>query len=129
LRFIDPYTPRPYKVPLNYPWKQKDGRVVDVPILAFLGLLGVSTIFATVIITHEIGRVAGPAWIIICLLYYAWHRRRNKLPVLGSVKHDWEQEQVDVLTNAEEFESLEQYKQALIARDKKLGIKSRWSDG
>jgi hypothetical protein len=35
---------------------------------------------------------------------------------------------VDVLTNAEEFESLEQYKQALIARDKKLGIHSRWSD-
>ncbi|HEX9075226.1 MAG TPA: APC family permease [Anaerolineae bacterium] len=129
LRFIDPYTPRPYKVPFNIPWRRKDGRVVEIPLLAFLGFLGVGSIFLTVILTHEIGRIAGPAWIIICLLYYAWHRRRNKLPVLGSVKHDWEQEQVDVLTNAEEFESLEQYKQALIARDKKLGIKSRWSEG
>ncbi len=128
LRFLDPYTPRPYKVPLNLPWKQKGGRVVQIPLLAFLGFLGVSSIFVTVILTHEIGRVAGPAWIIVCLIYYAWHRRRNGLPIFGSVKHDWEQEQVEVLTNAEEFESLEQYKQALVARDKQLGVKSRWSE-
>jgi APA family basic amino acid/polyamine antiporter len=111
------------------PWHQRDGRVVEIPILAFLGFLGVGSIFVTVILTHEIGRIAGPGWIILCLLYYAWHRHRNGLPLLGSVKHDWEQEQVEVLTNAEEFESLEQYKQALIARDRKLGIKSRWSEG
>jgi APA family basic amino acid/polyamine antiporter len=102
--------------------------VVQVPILAFLGLLSVSSIFVTVILTHEIGRIAGPAWIILCLLYYAWHRRRNHLPVFGSVKHDWEQEQVEVLTNAEEFESLEEYKQALVTRDKQLGARSRWSE-
>ncbi len=128
LRFIDPYTPRPYKVPFNIPWKRKDGSVVEIPMLAFLGFLGVSSIFFTVILTHEIGRIAGPAWIILCLLYYAWHRRRNGLPIYGSVKHDWEKEQVEVLTNAQEFERLEQYKRALIARDKKLGIKSRWSE-
>ncbi len=128
LRFLDPYTPRPYKVPLNFPWKRKDGHVVEVPILAFFGLLGVSSIFITVILTHEIGRIAGPAWIIACLLYYAWHRRRNGLPIFGSVKHYWEAEQVQVMTNAGEFELLEQYKQALIHRDKQLGIKSRWSE-
>ncbi len=126
LRFVDPYTPRPYKVPFNIPWKRKDGRIVQVPVLAFLGLLGVSSIFLTVIITHEIGRIAGPAWILACLVYYAWHRHRNGLPILGSVPHDWEQEQVDVMTSAEEFALLEEYKQALIRRDKQRGIKSRW---
>jgi APA family basic amino acid/polyamine antiporter len=126
LRFVDPYTPRPYKVPFNIPWKQKDGRIVQVPVLAFLGLLGVSSIFLTVIITHAIGRIAGPAWILACLAYYAWHRHSNGLPILGSVPHDWEQEQVDVMTSAEEFDMLEEYKQALIRRDKQRGIKSRW---
>jgi len=128
LRFIDPYTPRPYKVPGNIKWKRKDGSRVEVPLLGFLGFAGVASIFLTVIITHEIGRIAGPAWLLICIIYYIFFRRRNGLPILGSVKHDWEQEQVDVLTNAEEFESLERYKQALVRRDRARGIKSRWSE-
>ena len=128
LRFTDPYTPRPYKVPLNIKWKRKDGSAVEVPVLGFLGLLGVSSIFLTVIITHEIGRIVGPAWILICLLYYVIFRRRSGLPVLGSVSHDWEQEQIEVLTNAEEFDLVEEYKQALIHRDRARGIKSRWSE-
>ncbi len=127
LRFIDPYTPRPYKVPLNLKWKRSDGNTIEIPVLGFLGLLGVSTIFFTVILTHDIGRIAGPAWIVLSLIYYAIHRRRNGLPVLRSVHHDWEQEQVEVMTNAQEFELLEQYKQALIRRDKKRGIVSRWT--
>jgi APA family basic amino acid/polyamine antiporter len=129
LRFLDPYTPRPYKVPFNFKWKRTDGSVVDVPVLAVLGLVGVSSIFFTVILTHEIGRIVGPAWIIACLVYYAIHRKRSGLPVFGSVPHDWEKEQVEVMTNAQEFELLEQYKQALIRRDKKRGIVSRWSEG
>jgi APA family basic amino acid/polyamine antiporter len=129
LRFSDPYTPRPYKVPFNFKWKRKDGSAVEVPILGFLGFLGVSSIFFTVIITHEIGRIAGPAWLVICLIYYAVFRWRSGLPVLGSVKHDWEKEQIDVLTSAEEYDLLEQYKQALIRRDRTLGVASRWSEG
>lgn len=129
LRFVDPYTPRPYKVPGNLKWRRKDGSVVEVPVVGFLGLLGVSSIFATVIITHEIGRVAGPAWLALCIGYYLFYRKRNGLPLFGSVKHDWEQEQVDVLTRAEEFELLEEYKQALIRRDRRLGVPSRWAEG
>jgi APA family basic amino acid/polyamine antiporter len=128
LRFVDPYTPRPYKVPLNVKWKRRDGDAVEIPLLGFLGFLGVGSIFLTVIITHEIGRVVGVAWILICLTYYLIFRRRNGLPLLGSVPHDWEKEQIEVLTNAEEFDSLEQYKQALIRRDRKLGVPSRWEE-
>jgi APA family basic amino acid/polyamine antiporter len=48
--------------------------------------------------------------------------------VFGSVKHDWEREQVDVLTSAEEYEMVEQYKQALIQRDRERGLRSRWAE-
>ncbi len=117
LRFSDPYTPRPYKVPLNLPWRRR-GRVYEFPVLGVLGLLGVSTIFVTVIATHTIGRIAGPAWVLLCLLYYVWYRRRHDLPIFGSVARDWEEDQKAVLTSAEEFDLLEQYKVALSSRDR-----------
>jgi APA family basic amino acid/polyamine antiporter len=52
-------------------------------------------------------------------VYYVVWRRRNRLPLLGNVTHDWEKEQIAVLTSAEEFELLEEYKDALARRDKK----------
>jgi APA family basic amino acid/polyamine antiporter len=128
LRFLDPYSPRPYKVPGNVHWKRKDGTVVEVPLLGFLGLLGVFSIWVTVMITHTIGRILGPLWVIVCVAYYIFYRRRSGLPVFGSVKHDWEKEQIEVLTSAEEFEMVEQYKEALIQRDHKQGIRSRWEE-
>jgi len=116
LRFSDPYSPRPYKMPLNIKW-QHNGRKVDVPILGFIGMLGVLTILFEVVLTHEIGRIAGPAWVLLCLAYYVWYRRSQKLPI-GTIKRDWETEQVHVLTSAEEYEMLEEYKEALAERDK-----------
>ncbi|MGC8873744.1 MAG: APC family permease [Chloroflexia bacterium] len=127
LRFTDPYTPRPYKVPLNIRWKRRDGTTIEVPVLGALGLLGVTSIFVAVLITHQIARIAGPIWLLIGTIYYAIFRRRNGLPVFRSVPHDWEKEQIDVLTNAEEFDLVEQYKQALIRRDRARGVVSRWS--
>jgi APA family basic amino acid/polyamine antiporter len=38
--------------------------------------------------------------------------------VLKSLPRDWEQEQIAVLTSAEEFDLLEQYKQALLERNR-----------
>lgn len=128
LRFLDPYSPRPYKVPGNVRWKRKDGTTVQVPIIGFIGTLGVFSIWLIVMITHDIGRIFGPLWILVCVLYYVIFRRRSGLPVFGSVKHDWEREQIDVLTGAEEYEMVEQYKQALIRRDKEHGAQSRWAE-
>ena len=119
LRFSDPYSPRPYKMPLNFKWKH-NGQVVDVPILGFIGTLGVAAILFEVILTHEIGRIAGPGWVLLWLAYYVWYRRRRKLPI-GTVKRDWENEQIRVLTSAEEYEGLEEYKEALARRDKEVG--------
>ncbi|MBI5167286.1 MAG: amino acid permease, partial [candidate division NC10 bacterium] len=77
LRFSDPYSPRPYKMPFNVKLRHK-GRIVEFPLLGLLGMLGVSTILFEVILTHEIGRIAGPAWILLCFLYYAWYRRKQR---------------------------------------------------
>jgi APA family basic amino acid/polyamine antiporter len=117
LRFKDPYSPRPYIMPINLKIKWR-GRQVDFPVLGILGMFGVSFILFEVILTHEIGRIAGPLWVILCVIYYLVWRRRNALPLFGNVHHDWEQEQVQVLTSAEEFELLEEYQDALARRDK-----------
>jgi APA family basic amino acid/polyamine antiporter len=126
LRFSDPFSPRPYKVPGNINWKRKDGNVIQVPVIGFIGTIGVFTLFLVVLITHNIGRIFGPLWILACIIYYIFYRRRNHLPVFGSTAHDWEKEQVEVLDSAQEYELMEQYKQALIHRDREHGLRSRW---
>jgi APA family basic amino acid/polyamine antiporter len=70
-----------------------------------------------VIATHAIGRIAGPTWVLLCLGYYWFYRKRHGMPVLASVPRDWERLQMEVLTSAEEFDLLEQYKVALAQRD------------
>jgi APA family basic amino acid/polyamine antiporter len=121
LRFADPYTPRPYKMPLNLPWR----RGVSIPILGFIGLIGVSIIFFSVVWTHRIGRVAGPAWVVLGMIYYFIYRATQGLPLFGSVERDWEAEQIEVLTSAEEFDLLERYKNALRERDKAAQAKDQ----
>lgn len=116
LRFSDPYTPRPYSMPLNIAIK-RHGQKIKFPILGVLGTIGVSLILFEVILTHTIGRIAGPVWVLGCIGYYLWFRRKNGLPVFGNVKHDWEKEQIEVLTSAEEYELVEVYKQTLKERD------------
>jgi APA family basic amino acid/polyamine antiporter len=118
LRFKDPYTPRPYKMPLNVKVNYR-GRKVDFPILGVFGLIGVSLILFEVILTHPIGRIAGPAWCVFCILLYFIYRRRMGRPLLGNVPRNWEAKQIEVLTSAEEFDLLENYKQALIERDRR----------
>lgn len=117
LRFSDPYTPRPFKVPVNIPIKFKGVRV-EFPILGLIGMFEVATILFEVILTHTIGRIAGPAWIGLSFIYYAIYRKKNGLPIFGSVKREWETHQKEVLTSAEEWDMLEQYKLALFERDK-----------
>jgi APA family basic amino acid/polyamine antiporter len=121
LRFADPYTPRPYKMPLNLPWR----RGVSIPLLGFIGLFGVSIIFFSVVWTHRIGRIAGPAWVGLGMIYYFIYRAIQGLPLFGSIKRDWEAEQIEVLTSAEEFDLLERYKNALRERDKAAQAKDQ----
>ena len=106
-------------MPVNVKIKS-GGNIVDFPLFGILGFIGVSFILFEVIFTHKIGRIAGPSWVILCLIYYVIWRKRNHLPIFGSVKHNWEKEQIDVLTSAEEYDLVEAYKNALAQRDKKV---------
>lgn len=122
LRFKDPYTPRPYRMPLNVPLR-RDGRRVEVPLMGFLGMLGIALILFEVILTHKIGRIAGPAWVVMCIGYYLWYRKGQGLPRWNSIARSWEEEQRKVLEEAEEFELLEEYNSALAARQRVHTVK------
>src|SRR5579859_4239399 len=100
LRYTDPWTPRPFKVPLNIRFRGRDGETRLLPIVGILGFLGISSILILVVLTHTIGRIAGPAWIVVGLLIYSWYRRRNKLPIGKTIKRDWEKEQLLVYEDA-----------------------------
>jgi APA family basic amino acid/polyamine antiporter len=117
LRFKDPYTPRPYKMPLNLKVRHRQ-REIDVPILGFIGTAGVLFVLTEVVLTHTIGRIAGPCWVLLCFVYYVWYRKKIGLAVFRTTKRDWETEQKAVLQSAEEFELLEHYRLALAERDK-----------
>lgn len=113
LRFRDPYSPRPYRMPLNLRVRTRDGREVAFPIMGVLGFFGVSTILFEVILTHAIGRIAGPAWILMMLGLYLWYRTRAGLPRWRSLPRDWVRMQKEVLQAAEEYELLAEYEEAL----------------
>src|SRR5712691_296183 len=120
LRFNDPYTPRPYRMPLNVPVRYR-GRTVSFPVLGVLGFIGVAITLFEVVLTHPLGRIAGPAWILLALMVYLVYRRLQGLPSLGSQPHDWEAAQKRLLQEAEEFESLEEYEAGLAERDATAG--------
>jgi len=119
LRFTDPWTPRPFKVPLNIRLRGKDGEVRLLPIVGVLGFLGISSIFLLVVLTHTIGRIAGPAWIVMGLLIYFWYRRYRKLPLRKRVKRDWEMEQLLVYKDAGEYDLADELRENL-ARKRRL---------
>ncbi len=54
----------------------------------------------------------------MAFVYYVWYRKKAGYPVFKSLKRDWEKEQIEVLTSAEEFDLLEQYKVALSQKAK-----------
>ncbi len=128
LRFADPYSPRPYKVPFNVTVNYR-GRRVAVPIMGFLGLFGSIFIWALVVATHRIGRIAGPAWILLGYIGYFVFRKADGLPVFGNIKRDWEAEQIRVLSAAGEESILKAYQDALAKRDRELAAKGGGEEG
>ena len=126
LRFSDPYSPRPFRMPVNLSLKL-NGTKYHFPVLALLGALAVGIILVQVVWSHSVGRIAGPAWVIVSLLYYVWYRRKRGYPIFRSLKRNWEKEQIEVLTSAEEYDLLEQYKVALSQKNKQKTRESKKS--
>jgi APA family basic amino acid/polyamine antiporter len=124
LRLNDPASPRKFKMPLNVPITYKGSRV-EFPVMAVIGFLGIASILSFTMITHVIGRVAGPSWIVLGILGYLWYRKRKGLPILHSQKHDWRKAQVRILQDAGELELMDEYLANLRAMDaRKAGART-----
>jgi basic amino acid/polyamine antiporter, APA family len=112
LRLKDPFTPRPYKMPLNIRMTYK-GNQVWFPVLGLLGFLGVLFFLVMVILTHQYARIIGPLWIAAAVVLFIVYRRKRGLPMFKTLTRDWETATKKVLLEAEEFRSLEEYEAAL----------------
>jgi len=112
LRFKDPFTPRPYKMPINIRITYK-GNQVWFPVLGVLGFLGVLFFLVMVVLTHQYARIIGPLWVLAAIGLFAMYRRKRGLPVFKTLPRDWVTATKRVLLEAEEFQSLEEYEAAL----------------
>jgi APA family basic amino acid/polyamine antiporter len=112
LRLKDPFTPRPYKMPLNIRMTYR-GNQVWFPVLGVLGFLGVLFFLVMVLLTHHYARIVGPLWVLGAIVLFILYRRKRGLPMFKTLPRDWETATKKVLLEAEEFKSLEEYEAAL----------------
>jgi APA family basic amino acid/polyamine antiporter len=115
LRLKDPLSPRKFKIPFNIPVRFR-GERADFPIVGVLGFAGIFSILIFTMLTHAIGRVAGPLWLIAGVVIYFVYRRRKRLPLLGSRPIDWAQQQVTILRDAGELELMDELVEKLRTR-------------
>jgi APA family basic amino acid/polyamine antiporter len=108
LRMVDPLSPRKFKIPFNIPMTVR-GERVEFPIIAVVGFLGIFAILIFTLFTHPIGRIAGPTWLLLGIIFYFIYRARKGLPLFRSVKRDWRKQQVEILRSAGELELMDEY--------------------
>ncbi|MBV8689381.1 MAG: APC family permease [Candidatus Eremiobacteraeota bacterium] len=119
LRLYDPLSPRKFRIPFNIPLRVR-GERVDFPIIGVIGFIGIGSILVFTMITHEIGRVAGPAWLICGLIGYLIYRHRKGLPLWRSQPHNWQHAQLEILRTSGELELMDEYVSNLRERDERL---------
>lgn len=118
LRLADPMTPRKFKIPFNIPMQFR-GERVEFPIVAVIGFAGIFSILIFTLITHDIGRIAGPGWLIVGIALYFLYRTRKRLSLFRSQAHDWRTAQTHILRNAGELELMDEYHANLKASDER----------
>ena len=112
LRFTDSAAPRRFKMPWNVPVNL--GRLHgDVSIVSLIGLMGIFAILIFTLLTHPVGRIAGPSWVLLGIALYLVFRKRQGFPPFGSVKRDWTKQHEQTLVNAGELEMLDEYRAAV----------------
>ncbi|HKU67144.1 MAG TPA: APC family permease [Candidatus Baltobacteraceae bacterium] len=116
LRLHDPLTPRKFLIPLNVKMRYR-GEEVQFPLVAVIGFVGIFAILVFVLLTHHIGRIAGPSWLLAGIVVYLVYRANKRLPAFGSVPRDWNREQLHILKNAGELELMDDLIGKLKERD------------
>jgi APA family basic amino acid/polyamine antiporter len=115
LRLNDPLTPRKFMIPFNIPMTFRGERVA-FPIVGIIGLLGILAILVFVLLTHPIGRIAGPAWLVLGTIGYLFYRRRKGLPLFGSQPRNWSADQLNILRESGELELMDELAEKIRAR-------------
>jgi APA family basic amino acid/polyamine antiporter len=117
LRLKDPLSPRKFRIPLNIPVRFR-GEAAEFPIVGVVGFAGIFSILIFTMLTHPIGRIAGPLWLIGGVVVYLFYRRRKGLPLFGPRPVDWWQQQITILKDAGELELMDELVEKLRARGK-----------
>ncbi len=123
LRLYDPLSPRKFKIPFNIPVTVR-GERAEFPIVAVIGFIGIFAILLFTLKTHVIGRVAGPAWLILGLIIYLIYRKRQGLPVFKSRPRDWRKKQAEILRDAGELELMDEYLANVKASDERIAARA-----
>jgi basic amino acid/polyamine antiporter, APA family len=118
LRLTDPLSPRKFKIPINIPISFS-GERVEFPVVAVIGFIGTTAILTFTLITHPIGRIAGPLWLVFGIALYFAYRARKRLPLFRSKKRDWRNEQTEILRRAGELELMDEYVANVRASDER----------
>jgi hypothetical protein len=85
------------------------GERVEFPFIAVIGFIGIFSILMFTLFTHPLGRIFGPSWLVLGLLFYLVYRRYRRLPVLRSQRRDWRNAQTEILRRAGELELMDEY--------------------
>jgi APA family basic amino acid/polyamine antiporter len=117
LRFTDTETPRTFRVPWNVPIRRPSG-TYEVTIVGVIGLLLLVAVLIMVVLTNEIGRVAGPLWVIAGLIFFTIYRRYRGLPILASVPRNYSVEQLAVYRESGESGLADEYQAALRRKER-----------
>jgi APA family basic amino acid/polyamine antiporter len=120
LRLKDPLSPRKFRMPLNVPVRFR-GERAEFPLVAVIGFLGIFSILVFTMLTHPIGRIAGPSWLLVGFVAYLVYRRRKGWPMFGSRPIDWQSQQIRILKEAGELELMDELLEKLRARGKAPG--------
>ncbi len=115
LRLNDPLTPRKFLIPGNVPMTFRGERVL-FPLIGIIGLMGILSILVFVLLTHPIGRIAGPSWLILGTFGYLIYRKRKGLPLFGSQRRDWSAAQLSILRESGELELMDELAEKLRVR-------------
>jgi basic amino acid/polyamine antiporter, APA family len=116
LRLIDPLSPRKFQIPFNIPVRVR-GEKAAFPVIGVVGFIGIVSILIFTLLTHPIGRIAGPSWLLLGLVAYFVYRRHRGLPMFRSQKRNWRKEQLEILRKAGELELMDDYVENLRVSD------------
>jgi APA family basic amino acid/polyamine antiporter len=116
LRLNDPLTPRKFIIPGNVKMTFR-GEQVLFPLVGVIGLMGIISILVFVILTHPIGRIAGPSWLILGTIGYLFYRKKKGLPLFGSQKRNWHGAQLSILRESGELELMDELAEKLRVRN------------